>query len=164
MVNSAATPETQRCSIDTDYHSWLVEQAGLIRSRQYDRIDWDNVAEELGDMAASLRRSLKSDLEILLQHLLKLQFESSQNGWQQDSRGWKLSVLEHRHRMVYILEDAPGLRRFLPEFLTRTYPHAVPQASIATGLPESKFPKECPWSIPEIMEMDFPDLFSLGRG
>ena len=112
-------------------------------------------------MAASLRHSLKSDLEILLQHLLKLRYETSQNGWRERSRGWKLSVLEHRHRMIYILDDAPGLRRFLAEFVTRTYPHAVQQASIATGLPESRFPKECPWSIQEIMEMDFPDPFCL---
>ena len=161
VVNSSAATGTSTCPIENDHHSWLLEQIHLIRSRQYERIDWDNVAEELEDVASSERRAPKSDLEILLQHLLKLQYESRPNEWRRHSRGWKLSVAEHRNRMADILEDSASLRKLLKEVLPKVYSRGMQQASIATGLPESKFPKQCPWSVQQIMEMRFPDPFGI---
>jgi hypothetical protein len=163
VVNSAGAAETGSI-VAPDYHSWLVEQAALIRARKYQQIDWDNVAEELEDMASSVRRATRSDLEILLQHLLKLQYEPSANEWRGRSRGWKLSVVEHRNRIVDILEDSGSLRKMLPEMMPKAYSRAVEAASIDTSRRKEEFPGECPWSIQEIMEMDFPDPFGLGRG
>jgi hypothetical protein len=42
-----------------------------MRSRDYDRIDWDNVIEELEDVGRSEKRQLINRLAILIMHLLK---------------------------------------------------------------------------------------------
>lgn len=163
VVNSLPTEGAQTSPIDTDFHAWLVEQAALIRAREYQRIDWDNLAEELEDMSAGLRRALKSDLEIVLQHLLKLQYEPSPNEWRGRSRGWKLSVAEHRSRILDILDESANLRNLVPELIVKAYPRAVEQASIDIGRPEADFPTDSPWSAQEIMEMEFPDPLGLAN-
>ena len=64
--------------IETDFHGWLLDQAAALRARDYESLDWDNLAEELELMGARERRELRSELKILLLHLLKLKFQPSQ--------------------------------------------------------------------------------------
>jgi hypothetical protein len=157
MVNSASMQEAQTSSIDADFHAWLVEQTALVRARQYQRIDWEHVAEELEDMGAGVRHALRSDLEIVLQHLLKLQYEPSPNEWRGRARGWKLHAAEHRNRLIDILDDSPSLRNSIPEVIAKAYSRAVEQASIDIGRPEADFPGDCPWSLQEILKMLSPN-------
>ena len=59
-------------TIDDDVYGWLLSQASALRARDHFSLDWDNLAEELEEMAALRRDALQSDLEILLLHCLKL--------------------------------------------------------------------------------------------
>lgn len=56
-----------------DFYGWLADQTKLLRSRQAERLAWNDLAEELEAMAASQRRELKNRLHVLLLHLLKWQ-------------------------------------------------------------------------------------------
>ena len=77
-----------------DFYRWTQEQAKLLRNRQIEGIDWDNLAEEVEDMGRSEKRQLESRLEVLIMHLLKWQF---QPGFR--SRSWQLTVKEQRLRL-----------------------------------------------------------------
>jgi hypothetical protein len=84
-----------RTNINDDVQGCLLEQASALRQRDADSVDWDNLAEELEDLAARRREALRSDLTIILVHMLKLAYESRPTEKQRRERQWKLDLLEH---------------------------------------------------------------------
>ena len=148
--------------IDEDFGAWLVDQANALRQRRTLSVDWDHLAEELEDMYAHLKRDLASDLRILLEHLLKLQFESKKSYWQVKSRGWKVHAIEHRRRILTILEDSGSLRRRFEDFIGEAYPDAVRKTALLMQRRRASFPVECPWTREQVLEPDFfPNPFNL---
>ncbi|WP_324629891.1 DUF29 domain-containing protein [Phormidium sp. CCY1219] len=59
---------------DTDYNHWIQDTIQQIQSRNFDRIDWENLIEELESMGKNDKRALMSLLTRLLEHLLKLSY------------------------------------------------------------------------------------------
>jgi hypothetical protein len=106
-------------------------------------------------VAARIRHALLSDLEIVLIHLLKLQFETSPNEWRGRSRNWKLHAAEHRDRVSDILENEHTLRNKFDEFVDKAYPRARRRAALEIGHKESRHPNDCPWSVPQILDNEF---------
>ena len=49
-----------------------------LRVRDYSNIDWENLIAEIEDMGRSERRSLESNLLVILPDLLKWQFQAAQ--------------------------------------------------------------------------------------
>jgi hypothetical protein len=155
----------EKPAYDDDFAAWLLDQANQLRVRKPKFIDWEQVAEELEEMSVRLRHALSSDLEIVLQHLLKLQYEPSPNEWRGRSRGWKLHATEHRNRVNDILEDSKTLRNNFADFLAKAYPRARQEAAIETGCLETHYPSECPWSTAQILDTTyFPEPFSSTNG
>jgi len=58
---------------DQDYYLWLEQQVEKLRSRQLHTLDIDLLAEELADLGRSEKRAVRSNLTIILIHLLKYQ-------------------------------------------------------------------------------------------
>ena len=58
---------------DSDSHAWALEQARRVRN--HEPIDTENVAEELEGLARSERSSLTRNLDILLMHMLKWDYQ-----------------------------------------------------------------------------------------
>ena len=56
---------------DTDIVAWAEQQALALRCRAANEIDWDNVAEEIEDLAARQKREVGRRLRIICEHLLK---------------------------------------------------------------------------------------------
>jgi len=145
---------------EENFSAWLLDQATELRTRKPVGIDWEQVAEELEEVAARIRHALLSDLEIVLLHLLKLQYETSTNEWRGRSRHWKLDAAEHRDRVIDILENEHALRNKLDEFVVKGYPRARRRAALETGHEESHYPDACPWSDAQILDTElFPDPF-----
>jgi hypothetical protein len=72
------------------------------------------VAEELGAFGRAERRELGHRLEVLVLHLLKRQVQP-----EHQSRSWRSTILEQHRRTAALLEDNPGLRAQVPDFLKR---------------------------------------------
>src|SRR5690349_6149197 len=75
------TSETlTRPSYEGDYYLWALDQARRLRAMTKLRpnvpIDWELVAEEVEELARSDRRACESFLELIVAHLLKLQFSA----------------------------------------------------------------------------------------
>ena len=60
---------------DRDFYAWANEQAALLRAGRLTEADIENIAEEIESMGRSEKRELVGRLAILLQHLLKWQFQ-----------------------------------------------------------------------------------------
>lgn len=46
---------------EKDFYAWTQEQAHLLRTGQLDKLDWQNLAEEIADMGALRSGNLKVD-------------------------------------------------------------------------------------------------------
>ncbi|WP_035986651.1 DUF29 domain-containing protein [Leptolyngbya sp. KIOST-1] len=133
-----------------DYLRWLEATADALKRGDYGAIDWANVIEELEDMGRRERQSLKSNLVILLLHLLKWQFQPDRQ-----SNSWKASIVEHRQRLEDSVETSPSLKPYLGTVLPKAYADAVERAAAETGLPEVAFPPDCPYAVSQIMAKGF---------
>jgi len=135
---------------ETDYLQWVETMVDRLRQGDYDRIDWDNLIDEIEDMARSQRRSLKSNLIVVLLHLLKWQYQAEKR-----SSSWESSLLEHRYRLRDDIQDSPSLKPYLETILAESYIRAAKQAKAETGLPLETFPSECPYDTASILDDDF---------
>jgi Domain of unknown function DUF29 len=62
---------------EVDFHAWTREQAQLLRARQWERLDLENLAEEIESLGRQQRQELRNRLSVLLAHLLKWHYQSS---------------------------------------------------------------------------------------
>ena len=135
---------------DRDYLLWIETTLQRLRDRDYDHVDWVNLLEEIEDMGKSERRSIKSNLTVVLMHLLKWEFQP-----QFRTGSWAGSITQHRTRILYALEDSPSLKNYLPEVLEAAYSRARKEASEETKLPLSIFPVDCPYAIEQVLDDGF---------
>lgn len=138
---------------DTDFYSWTQQQANLLKTGRFLDADLENIIEELESMGRSEKRELESRLTVLLQHLLKWQYQPARRG-----KSWELTIKLQRVEFLRVLRDNPGLKPKLTGLLVDAYQSAVIKASEETEIDESNFPKTCPWSFDEIANsLFYPD-------
>ncbi|WP_152590810.1 DUF29 domain-containing protein [Nostoc sphaeroides] len=135
---------------DTDYLQWIETTVAKLQSHDYANVDWENLIEEIADMGRSERRSLKSNLIVILVHLLKWQFQPEKR-----SGSWEGSIIEHRRRVKEALDDSPSLKSYIESVFAECYAQAVKQAKAETGLLVESFPLVCPYQLPEVTNDDF---------
>jgi hypothetical protein len=135
---------------ERDFNLWVEEQVALLAEGAFERLDVANLMEEIADMARSQKRAIRSDLVVLLTHLLKWQHQASQR-----STGWAGSIVEHRRRIGDQIEDSPSLAGYPGEVLERCYRAAREQAAAETGLPKSRFPETSAYTVEQALDSDF---------
>jgi hypothetical protein len=135
---------------EQDYHAWTMQQAELLRSRQLDCADLDNIAEEIESMGRSLKRELTSRLTVLLMRLLKWQHQPGFRG-----RSWRLTIRGQRLSLRQHLRDNPSLKSHLDQAILDAYGRATIEAERETGLAAETFPGSCPFTFDQAMNDDF---------
>ena len=99
-----------RALYDTDFLAWAKEQAQALRSAarggSNQKLDWENLAEEIEGLGASQRIALRSQMRRIVQHLLKLEFSPAV----EPRRGWFESVGDARAEIESLLETSPSLK------------------------------------------------------
>ncbi len=135
---------------EEDFCLWLETTAELLKNRQLENLDYDNLIEEIEAMGRSEKHSLDSNLVVILMHLLRYKYQP-----QKPSRSWLPSIFEHRRRLSKTFKTSPSLKRYYQEVFDECYQYAVKQASIETGLPLNTFPKTSPFTTEETLDFDF---------
>lgn len=133
-----------------DYYAWIQRQVEMLRMRHWAGLDTETLIQEISSMGASERRELINRLAVLLAHLLKWQYQPSLQG-----RSWFLTLKEQRRQLARLLADNPSLHARLSGFIVEAYGDAILMAARETGLNETIFPVECPYSGEQIMDMEF---------
>jgi hypothetical protein len=112
-----------------DFVRWTEEQSRALREASQSGVnlplDWENLAEEIGDLGRSVRRELRSRLAVIVEHLMKLE-----NSPAIDPRGgWMDTINRERLSIEDLLEDSPSLRRELPSMIEQLKPRVARLAS-----------------------------------
>lgn len=150
---TAKHPETSALSTplyDRDFYLWLQETAQLLRNGEFDRLDIENLVEEIESMGRSDKHAVESNLEVVLMHLLKYKYQPDRR-----SRSWRLTLFEHRDRLRKAFRESPSLRPYLASEFEDCYRNARKKASIETDLPIATFPADSPFTPEQALDEDY---------
>jgi len=146
---------------DSDLQLWIEQTIQHLQNHEFESLDIQHLIEELVDLGKSEKNTLRSNLKILLAHLLKLKIQHDAPDSMKGS--WYSSVVEHRQRVLDNLADTPSLKSFLVEAIEKAYPDARKLAikegkfaKFGVRIPEeSEYPITFPFSIEQILNEDF---------
>jgi hypothetical protein len=150
VARAEALSDDRQTLYERDFNLWLEQQAALLREGRLGELDLPNLVEEIEDMARKDRKAVKSNLTVLLMHLLKHQFQPEQR-----SSSWRGSIVKHRQRMRDDFEESPSLRPYAAEVFARAYADARERASAETGLPLRSFPRTSPYTLEQTLDAKF---------
>jgi hypothetical protein len=150
MIFNPQTANNLAKLYDQDYYLWLVQTAQLLENKQLAHLDLNHLLEEIEDMGKREKRALISNLEILLMHLLKYQYQPENR-----SNSWRYTIFEHRDRIEKQFNDSPSLKSYLLENFDSAYLKARQKAAIETGLALDVFPNVCPFSPENTLDSEF---------
>ncbi|MDX2241724.1 MAG: DUF29 domain-containing protein [Leptolyngbyaceae cyanobacterium bins.302] len=143
-------PTNLKSGYETDFVQWVEVTVKQLRNQNYAAVDWANLIEEIEDMGRRERKALKSNLIVVLLHLLKWEFQP-----EQQSGSWRSSIREHRRRLNDDLQDSPSLVPYLQDVFAECYTNAREQAADETDLPLTMFPEVCPYTIEQVLDSNF---------
>jgi hypothetical protein len=117
---------------DTDLMLWSARQADLLRrvaagERVNDKVDWENVAEEIESLGRSDRRELTNRVRVILTHLIKLQVSPAS----EPRSRWRETIIERRAEIRTLLKDSPSLRPVVPTIISTELGSARELAAVA---------------------------------
>jgi hypothetical protein len=143
--------EDKRSLYERDYYTWALQQARALKERRLEDLDWENLSDEVESLAKTERRELRSRLEVLLEHLIKWQFQPSRR-----SRSWRTTIAQQRSKIREHLDENPGLRPSINEVLVRASNSARLEV---TGRflrrSDSQPPESCPWTFEQVTDDQF---------
>jgi hypothetical protein len=146
---------------DRDLQEWIEQTIQHLKNQEFELLDIEHLIEELVDLGRSEKNTLRSNLTILLAHLLKLKVQHDVPDTMKGS--WFSSVIEHRQRVLNNLADTPSLKSFLVEAIEKAYPDgrkmAIKEGKLAkfgVRVPqESEYAIICPFAVEQILDEDF---------
>jgi len=137
-----------------DYYAWVRDQVRALRERSTEEVDWENVAEEIDDLGKSVRWSVESHLETLVEHLLKLA-QTRGTVRTRNARPWEGTVKLARFEIRRRLAQNPSLRSNLAELFADAYEAGKIRALATMKLPESSIPTTPPWTLEQVLDDSF---------
>ncbi|MEY3827819.1 MAG: hypothetical protein RLZZ148_2640 [Cyanobacteriota bacterium] len=135
---------------DQDYYLWIMRTIELLNQKKFSELDLTNLVEEIEDMGKSEKKSITSNLRILLMHLLKYKYQSDKR-----TNSWLFTIVEHRKRLQEAFKVSPSLRRYYEEVFLDCYQDARELASAETGLSMQIFSEVCPFTPEEALNPNY---------
>ena len=133
---------------DADFYAWIQEQVRLLKARQFEALDLDNLIDEVESLASKERRLLHHRLETVLTHLVAW--------WGQIPERcvrWEHVIATQRYELQDILADSPSLAAVASDELADAWAW-VRERSQQTW-PYAQFPPVCPWTLAQLLDEEF---------
>lgn len=143
---------------DEDFYAWTREQAAALRRLAEERwngpLDLLHLAEEVEDLGSEQRNAVMSQLERILEHILKLEHSAHA----QPRRQWMISVNSARGEIERRITTT--IRREVEPALENLYKRARRNAELGLadhGEPDAAaaLPKACPYALDHLLQDDW---------
>lgn len=133
-----------------DIIEWSREQAELLRSGQFSKLDIEHLADEIEDVGKSEQRELENRMAVLLAHLLKWEYQPGRR-----SSSWQRTIREQRKGIKRRLAKTSSLKATLKdrEWWEGVWSDAVISATKETDI--DCFSELCPWTPENINDSEF---------
>jgi len=106
---------------DQDFALWLEENINLLKAKNYDAVDWDNLIEEVEGLTRSDKRELENRLTTLFEHALKRRYVPLNDCY----RGWEVTLTRTQKQLRRVLKDSPSLRNYVISIIENSYQEAL---------------------------------------
>jgi Domain of unknown function DUF29 len=140
---------------EEDFYAWTREQAEALRRLGAERwngpLDLEHLAEEVEDLGKSQLSTVRSQLERVMEHLLKLEYSPAVD----PRRGWLISVLNARgharDQMTAAIrkEIDPGLEAAYARARRRTMVSLSEHGELDLA---ALLPKTCPYGLDQVLD------------
>ncbi|MDJ0511187.1 MAG: DUF29 domain-containing protein [Crocosphaera sp.] len=136
-------------NIDTEYDSWLLEQAQLLRDRNFQHLDIDNLVEEIEALVRGEKSSVEQFAYLIMLHLLLIEYWYEQSEWNRNH--WEAEITGFRLQLNNKLTT--NLRKHLAQRLDFLYSKAYQAAVKKTksSINGDRFPQERKYSLEDII-------------
>ncbi|MEA5532664.1 DUF29 domain-containing protein [Crocosphaera sp. XPORK-15E] len=129
---------------------WLKDTIKLLKERQFEALDLDNLIEELEDLGSEKRNAVISLLEQVIRHLLLLEYWTIER--QQNLGHWESEIISFRTQLRRKLTT--NLRNYLKEELSSIYQDGLLFVQRKTSF-KVNFPETCPYSLEQLLDIDY---------
>jgi len=135
---------------DTDFYSWSQQQSELLQDVRDNRLDTENLAEEVADLGKSELRAVRGYIWQLFRHLIKLAVSPSEGPVAQ----W-LSEVDDFSKFA---REAftPGMRQHID--LDALWRYSIKRANkdlARFGEPQAPTDLRCPLGLDDVLSEDF---------
>ncbi|MGL6339458.1 MAG: DUF29 domain-containing protein [Waterburya sp.] len=120
---------------EEDYYLWTQTTVENLKNKDYLKVDWDNLIEEIDDMGKSQKRAVESLLLRLTEHLLKLKYWETEK--ERNKKHWQSEVVNFRVLLRKRLKESPSLKANLAEMYVEILPDSKRSISKLFDLPET---------------------------
>ena len=136
-------------NIDTEYDSWLLEQAQLLRDRNFQHLDIDNLVEEIEALVRGEKSSVEQFAYLIMLHLLLIEYWYEESEWNRNH--WEAEITGFRLQLNNKLTT--NLRKHLAQRLDFLYSKAYQAAVKKTksSINGDRFPQKRKYSLEDII-------------
>ncbi len=121
MTQAITQTVVKKSLYESDYLLWTEDMVAKLKARNFDRVDIENLIEEIEALGRSEKREIKSRLKILLEHLLKRIYINMPDCF----NGWENTIEEQREEILEELMDSSSLKRFWNELFELAWQAAL---------------------------------------
>ncbi|MDJ0510330.1 MAG: DUF29 domain-containing protein [Crocosphaera sp.] len=129
-------------SYETDYYQWTLDQVEALRERNLDKLDWENIIEEIESLGRSDYNAVSSLLMRQIEHRLKIDYtplEECYKKWQVEIQAFKIGIKR---------KISPSMKPKLKKDLEEIYQDAVSLVTLEYGI---NLPDQCPYTLDELL-------------
>ena len=135
---------------EIDDSQWLEEMIELLKQRQFENLDLENLIEELTDLGSEKKNAVVSLLEQVIRHLLLLEYwtierENNQTHWESEIVSFRTQL---RRRLT------TNLRNHLAKELPSIYRDALIYVRTKTSF-KVDFPENCLYSLEQLLDINY---------
>ncbi|MFO0150044.1 MAG: DUF29 domain-containing protein [Microcystis sp.] len=131
---------------EIDDSLWLEETIELLKAKNFDALDLENLIEELEDLGNEKKFRVASFLQQIIRHCLLLQFWTSEREYNQAH--WRSEIINFKDELNTYLTT--NLRNYLEHNLATIYEKALRYLRQKTDN-KVNFPDTCPYSLEELL-------------
>ncbi len=152
-----------------DGYAWAKQQAAALRRRDYERIDWENVIEEIESMGRAERKPWVSNCALALVHMLAI--EHCKTATPANLEDWEAEIRAFRGAMADAIDASHSLQGEYDEILAMAWKagrreaverlagYAAQAAGKRSPKPyrravTTKLPEECPYLVEHVCPYD----------
>jgi hypothetical protein len=139
-MNQAVKTETY----ETDFYQWTIEQVQALREKNFEKLDWENITEEIEALGRSDYQAVVSLLTRILQHRLKIDYANKPEchyHWKAEIKAFS-NTLRRRY--------SPSMKPKLEAEWQGIYSDSVDLYLIDYS-PSASIPSDCPYPLKDLL-------------
>ncbi|MGI0479602.1 DUF29 domain-containing protein [Geminocystis sp. CENA526] len=140
---------------EIDEYLWIQETVKLLKKKQLDQIDLENLIDELESTANEIKFNISDLLQNIIRYLLLLNYCHDKKDRGQNYRDLKAEITHYRIETNRRITE--NFYNYLNDQIDHIYENAREYVKARSGL--DIFPVECPYTLDHLLNEDwFPEL------